>query len=144
VNCDGLSSLTKSNNSGLTGKTNGNIGSKCQFSFVVHPEVLYCHIRDWRIFYEELCQLLTVYVPEDYIMDYLLPFVSTFTVDMLNYHITLNFPVYPGISCWNIFLFHMCNYHNFFNKKLDVRDIKVLLINEIWHIQLMLRSISLG
>lgn len=137
MNSDGLSSLTKSNNSDLTGKTNGNVGSKCQFSFVVHPTVLYCHIRD-------LCQLLIVYVPEDYVLEYLLPFVSTFTVDMLNYHITLNFLVYPVISCWNILIFDMRNYHNFGNKKLDVSDIKVLLFNEIWHIKLKLPGISLG
>lgn len=99
MNCDGLSSHTNSNNRGLTGKTNGNIGSKFLFSFLVHPAVLYCQIRDWRIFYEELCQLLTVYVPEDYITEYLLSFVSTFAVDVMNYHITLKFPVYPGIRC---------------------------------------------
>jgi len=46
-----------------------------------------------------MCQLLTVYVPEDYIMENLLLFFSTFTVDVMNYHITLKFPGYPGISC---------------------------------------------
>lgn len=112
--------------------------------FIFSTAVLCCQIRAWRIIYEELCQLLTVYVPEDYIMENLLPFVSTFTVDMMHYHVTLKFPGYPGISYWNILLFDMSNYHNFGNKKLDVSNIKVLLINEIWHLHLILRSISLG
>jgi hypothetical protein len=61
------------NNSGLTIKINGKVCSKFHsFHSALQQAVLCYKIIAWSTFYEELCQLLTVYVPEDYSTENLL------------------------------------------------------------------------
>jgi hypothetical protein len=74
--------------------------------FVVHFKVFSCSKPCYFVLpnkgleniLRRIVSIFNCIAPEDFIMENL-PFVSTFTVDMMNYHITLKFDGYPGTSC---------------------------------------------
>jgi hypothetical protein len=88
----------------LCGKADASVGSKIHsFHCKYHKKFWVPKQHSWSTFYD-MCHSLTLFVPEDYIIESFLISLSIFSVNMKIYYTAVKFTCYRNTRCWKHFI----------------------------------------